>query len=122
MGHQGPITDFSILNLNHNNTNHINQIVTSSGDSTLKIWDFETTELLKTLKGHEGLVTSVQANQFRIISSGMDGFLRVWDQDEKKCRKSYDTRGPIYDVWMGDTVLICAENGGDIMVRCFLPE
>ena len=121
-GHTGPINDFSVLRLNHLKTDHINQIVTCSSDSTLKIWDFESTELLRTLKGHEGQVTSVQANQFRIVSCGKDRSLKIWDSDVRECLVSLARPSDVDDVWMGDTVLISTEAEGKIVVRCFLPK
>lgn len=116
------MNDFSILSLNHFNSNHINQIVSCSSDSTLKIWDFETTELIRTLKGHHNKVTSVQANQFRIISSGKDRCLKIWDADQRECLFSLERPFDVDDVWMGDTVLISSEGGGRIVFRCFLPK
>jgi WD40 repeat protein len=56
-------------------------IISGSGDETLKLWDVQTGECLKTFKGHSGCVFSVSFsndNNF-IISGSQDKTLKLWD-------------------------------------------
>lgn len=54
--------------------------VSGSSDGTLRVWDLETGQALKLLKGHNSLVrTVVVVDERRAISGSDDGTLRVWD-------------------------------------------
>src|SRR5262249_58989316 len=54
---------------------------TASQDSTIKVWDASTRQLIDTLRGHAGPVSVVYfgATDDELISSGFDGTARVWD-------------------------------------------
>jgi WD40 repeat protein len=45
------------------------------------VWDLATGRLLRTLTGHEGVVTSVAVtpNGRQVVSGFGDGIVRVWD-------------------------------------------
>ena len=62
-----------------------------STDNTLKIWDSETGELLKTLEGHTDAVMSVALSQDgkKIISGSYDGSVRTWDMKSKKLLQEF---------------------------------
>ena len=55
--------------------------VSASDDNTLKVWDLETGEELRTLAGHSGRVTgvAVTADGRRAVSASWDKTLKVWD-------------------------------------------
>jgi WD40 repeat protein len=55
-------------------------VVSGSGDNTIKVWDFESGGLLRTLEGHEGPVWSVSVTpdgQYVVSGSG-DNTIKVW--------------------------------------------
>lgn len=72
-GHDGPIRalryDAGGLNL-----------VSSSGDGTVRVWNPQLSRLVATLAGHDGevAVAAVDANLRRVVSGGEDGTTRVW--------------------------------------------
>ncbi|KIM21961.1 hypothetical protein M408DRAFT_79768 [Serendipita vermifera MAFF 305830] len=60
------------------------RIVSGSGDTTIRIWDAETGEMVtKPLKGHDWAVNSVEFSHDgrRIVSGSDDGTIRVWDAE-----------------------------------------
>jgi len=57
------------------------QIVSGSGDATVKVWDAETGQESLTLKGHTSDVNSVSFSPDgkRIVSGSFDRTVKVWD-------------------------------------------
>jgi WD40 repeat protein len=57
--------------------------VSGSGDSTIKIWDTENGNNIKTLKGHTSYVSSVcfSFNNKRIVSGSSDSTIKIWDTE-----------------------------------------
>jgi WD40 repeat protein len=57
------------------------QIVSGSGDSTVRVWDACTGAALQTLKGHSSYVNSVafSPDGQQIVSGSYDSIVRVWD-------------------------------------------
>ena len=55
-------------------------LVSSSWDGTIKIWDLETYQEIRTLEGHGIAVNSVAVSDDKkhIISGGDDGIVRLW--------------------------------------------
>ncbi|ODS41779.1 MAG: hypothetical protein A7315_00250 [Candidatus Altiarchaeales archaeon WOR_SM1_79] len=56
-------------------------IVSGSGDNTIKIWDFERGEEIRTLEGHNNSVVSVFVTPDRknIVSGSGDKTIKIWD-------------------------------------------
>lgn len=52
---------------------------TSSKDSIIRIWNRETLELFRTLRGHDGPVNAVCAEDGKLVSASGDGKLILWD-------------------------------------------
>ena len=53
-------------------------LVSASADSTLKIWNPDTSELKHAISGHTGAITCFQHDEFKVMS-GSDGSLKMWD-------------------------------------------
>lgn len=57
------------------------QIVSGSWDKTIKIWDFQTGQEIKTLHGHSHRIWSVAVtpNNKQIVSGSQDNNIKIWD-------------------------------------------
>lgn len=53
-------------------------LVTSSKDTTLKIWDVRSGKMLKDLTGHEDEVYAVDLVGALVASGGKDTTVRIW--------------------------------------------
>ena len=59
---------------------HSGLLASGSNDLTIKIWNAETGELLKTLRSHTRAVNSVTFNQNGMLASGSNDFtVKLWD-------------------------------------------
>jgi len=62
----------------------------SSDDQTIRLWDANTGEYLKTLQGHTSSVLSIafSSNGGSLISGGHDQIVKLWDTNTGQCLKS----------------------------------
>jgi F-box/WD-40 domain protein MET30 len=62
-----------------------NILATGSYDSTVKIWDMETGEELRTLTGHTSGIRCLQFDDTKLISGSLDNTLRIWNWRTGEC-------------------------------------
>ncbi|MEH1906090.1 MAG: hypothetical protein V7L04_33135 [Nostoc sp.] len=61
-------------------------LLSSSEDTTIKIWDFETYQCLRTFEGHTRAVISVVSPDDCVLASGAtDQTVRIWDMKTGEC-------------------------------------
>ncbi|EWC46996.1 hypothetical protein DRE_03758 [Drechslerella stenobrocha 248] len=60
-------------------------VATGSYDTTVKIWDLESTAEIRTLKGHTNCVRALQFDETKLISGSMDNTLKVWNWRTGTC-------------------------------------
>jgi U4/U6 small nuclear ribonucleoprotein PRP4 len=60
-------------------------LVTTSFDSTIKVWGTRDYRLLQTLKGHEGKVMSCDfsPDEKHIVSAGFDKTIKMWSHKDE---------------------------------------
>lgn len=56
-----------------------NILATGSYDSTIKIWDMDTAEEIRTLTGHTSGIRALQFDSTKLISGSQDRTVRVWN-------------------------------------------
>ncbi len=75
--------------------------VSASGDRTLKVWDLERGEEVRTLKGHSGWVyaVAVTPDGRKAVSASNDQTLKVWDLERgEEVRTLKGHSGSVYAV------------------------
>lgn len=82
-GHRGGITSISIHP-------KYSILASASEDTTIKLWDFETSQYERTLKGHTGSVTGVAFDHSGdlLASCSIDMTAKIWDTSTYTCIKT----------------------------------
>ncbi|KAI1464523.1 sulfur controller 2 [Daldinia caldariorum] len=62
-----------------------NMLATGSYDSTIKLWNIETGEVIRTLRGHTSGIRALQFDDRILVSGSLDGDLRVWNWRTGRC-------------------------------------
>lgn len=66
-----------------------NILATGSYDATIKIWDTDTGEELRTLSGHRSGIRCLQFDDTKLISGSRDGTIKVWNWRTGDCISTY---------------------------------
>lgn len=84
----------TIASGNYSNKDLIGGESSTQDDATIKLWNRNTGELLRTLKGHSGTVSSLAIDPFgHIIASGSyDGTIKIWNLHTGQLLHSLDVR------------------------------
>jgi F-box/WD-40 domain protein MET30 len=64
-------------------------LATGSYDNTIKIWNIETGECLRTLTGHTLGIRALQFDDTKLISGSLDKTLKVWNWRTGECISTY---------------------------------
>ena len=67
-------------------------IITCSKDTTIKVWDRNNGQLIKTLLGHRGPVNAVQVRGNLLASASGDGMAKLWRLEDGICVKEFQSR------------------------------
>ncbi|BDC34660.1 hypothetical protein Noda2021_06180 [Candidatus Dependentiae bacterium Noda2021] len=72
-------------------------LISSSSDRTIKIWDIECGNCLKTLNGHEAPVSAltIKKKQKLLFAGDNYGYIKVWDMEKGNCLHTIDTNESI---------------------------
>jgi WD40 repeat protein len=88
--------------------------LSASRDRTIKWWDLEDGQCLKTFKGHTGAVNVVRPSidGKRALSVSDDGTMRLWVLAESECSQVMDARvGPLHCLAIGPDGLFALAGG-----------
>ena len=87
-------------------------LLTSSMDSTIRLWDLRNGRATHKFVGHNGPVNSVHCQGKRIVSGGADTIVRVWDHETGKQVKGYKGhKSQIIGVKFEQDILVSVEWG-----------
>ncbi|KAJ7581009.1 F-box/WD repeat-containing protein pof1 [Mycena floridula] len=60
-------------------------LISGSLDNTVKIWDIETGDVIRTFFGHIEGVWAVASDKMRLVSGSHDRTIKVWSREEGQC-------------------------------------
>jgi F-box/WD-40 domain protein MET30 len=66
-----------------------NLLMTGSYDTTVKIWNTDTGQLIRTLTGHKMGIKSLIFDDQKLITAGLDSTIKVWNWRTGECISSY---------------------------------
>lgn len=68
-------------------------LATGAYDTTIKIWDIESVEEIRTLTGHESGVRCLQFDDTKLISGSIDRNIKIWNWRTGECISTYPGHG-----------------------------
>ena len=78
-------SSFGALNL----MNLSRYLASSSKDNTIKLWDFETKECIRTIEGHAAKIDCIDVlSNGQLVSGSKDKLLKVWNPKDGACLKT----------------------------------
>lgn len=69
---------------------HYPVLITGSYDRTIRIWNLDTGELVRMLKGHLRAVRALQFDQMVLFTGSMDGTVRMWNWRKGECMRVFE--------------------------------
>lgn len=66
-----------------------NTLITGSYDSTVKVWDIQSGQCLRTLTGHTSGIRCLQFDDRKLMTGSLDSTLKLWDWKTGECLRTF---------------------------------
>ncbi|KAI1634791.1 WD40 repeat-like protein [Biscogniauxia mediterranea] len=94
-----------------------NILATGSYDSTIKLWNIETGEVIRTLRGHTMGIRALQFDDRMLVSGSLDGTVKIWNWRTGTCINSLNHQAGVISVHMEGDLL--ASGSMDKSIKIF---
>ena len=87
--------DYSYSNFTEEFVNELNKIertiISGSADKTIRMWDIETGQCLRTFSGHTNWVNSVAlfSDNSKMVYGSHDKTIKLWDIETGQCQRTF---------------------------------
>ena len=97
--------------------------ISASDDNTLKLWNLETGECLRTFKGHTREVKSLaMLPRFRwVISGSEDRTMKLWSVDGAICLATWQAEGDVVCCAGDSEVFLVGTRDGEVLFLKLMP-
>ncbi|KAF7724947.1 hypothetical protein EC973_000528 [Apophysomyces ossiformis] len=68
----------------------INVLMTGSYDKTIRVWNMETGEVIRTMTGHTRCVRALQFDDAKLVTGAMDNTLKIWNWHTGQCIRTLE--------------------------------
>lgn len=75
-------------------------LATGSYDNTIKLWNMETCDVIRTLKGHTSGIRALQFDSRVLVSGSLDGTVKIWNWRTGDCLNTLSHQGGVITVHM----------------------
>ncbi|KAI5855099.1 WD40 repeat-like protein [Durotheca rogersii] len=94
-----------------------NILATGSYDSTIKLWDIEKGEVIRTLHGHTMGIRALQFDDRMLVSASLDGTVKIWNWRTGACINTLNHQDGVITVHMDGGLL--ASGSMDKSIKIF---
>ncbi|KAK7756133.1 hypothetical protein SLS62_001725 [Diatrype stigma] len=94
-----------------------NILATGSYDSTIKLWNIETGEVIRTLQGHTSGIRALQFDDRLLVSGSLDKTVKIWNWRTGECINTLHHQGGVISVHMDGDLL--ASGSMDRSIKVF---
>ncbi|KAF7777462.1 hypothetical protein Agabi119p4_3534 [Agaricus bisporus var. burnettii] len=95
-------------------------LISGSLDNTVKLWDIETGETLRTFFGHIEGVWAVASDKLRLVSGSHDRTIKVWSREEGKCTSTLvGHQAAVSCLALGEDKIVSGSDDNDIKIWSF---
>lgn len=94
-----------------------NILATGSYDSTIKLWQMDTGEVINTLRGHTMGIRALQFDDRVLVSGSLDGTVKIWNRRSGVCINTLRHNGGVITVHMDGDLL--ASGSMDRTIKVF---
>lgn len=95
-------------------------LATGSYDNTIKIWDIETGEEIRTLQGHDSGIRCLQFDDTKLISGSIDRTVKIWNWHTGECLSTLlGHSGGVIGLHFDSTILISGSTDKAIKIWNF---
>ena len=95
-------------------------MLTSSLDSTIRLWEVATGRCVRTFFGHLEGVWALGADTLRVVSGAEDRMVKVWDPRTGNCLRTFTGHaGPVTCIGLSDSRMCSGSEDGEVRLYSF---
>ncbi|KAF9451217.1 WD40 repeat-like protein [Macrolepiota fuliginosa MF-IS2] len=95
-------------------------LISGSLDNTIKMWDIETGNTVRTFFGHIEGVWAVASDKLRLVSGSHDRTIKVWSREEGKCTTTLvGHQAAVSCLALGEDKIVSGSDDNDIKIWSF---